>query len=116
MEMNIVGVGKVEVTMTRTIEVGRSYRINSSYGFAGIDNGIVRVVGLEDPDTMDEVTKRDTVDAWLDTLHGDGSREAEELCQHYKTCMYVAYEYTHGKQDGPIYLPLDLFAEHISMQ
>lgn len=35
-----------EVSVTRKLKVGNLYRINSSYGYAGIDSGIIRITGI----------------------------------------------------------------------
>lgn len=90
----------VKYTMNRDIRVGSHYRINSSYGYAGIDNGVIKVVSIRD---TDQLPLYEDVEAWADDM--DGILEDK----------WVGYKYDHNGDDDPQYMPLSIFVEHISM-
>ncbi len=112
----------VQVEVTKTIRIGGQYRISASWGYAGVEEGIVEVVGIlsaydainiEDKDisNMIEEFKRISVD----NLEGtDKDTEQERM----DTTIWVVYKNIVTKHEiGEQYVfPLEEFVDHTSQQ
>jgi len=98
----------MSVSFTRDIMTGYKYCIHPSWGYAGIEVDIVKVTGIFD---YDYVCIEDGVVAFMDAaLQGDEDlgREPEASL---KGQVWIRYQYDDGET---CYLPLEVFANHIS--
>jgi hypothetical protein len=111
----------MEYIVRRNIEEGKTYRLNSSYGYAGILSGMVkvtRVIDGSDPAHKSEVLN------WMEiqsqSMNASDSFEdrmavLEELYE-FVAGHWVFYTYNNPSEGeaGELHLPISIFAEHIS--
>ncbi|MGJ9385229.1 hypothetical protein [Salipaludibacillus sp. CF4.18] len=90
------------VSVERDIEVGKRFFISPSHGFFGIEDGVIEVIELC---KYEELVKEDpNVQTLVDN----------DLS--LVTSTWVVFGYVNSKVDDIWYpLPLELFAEHISV-
>jgi hypothetical protein len=115
----------IQVSVQRTVGVDRRYRINSSYGYAGIIEGIVEVTHIlrsEDCQSVDSPDHElhDLVlqieahkEVELQAYEGDVSYGTE--LDRLDNTHWVAYKYPYGEEEGTCVLDIDLFLAHTSM-
>ncbi len=120
----------VAVEVVRRVQVGSSYRISSSYGYAGIEDGIVHVlailphqVGPESYKALADVPARITdIQSWIDShteveLQNLGEDEDSygQIQESLTELPWILYHYK-GRLGSESYqvLPLETFLDHIS--
>lgn len=89
------------ISVRRNIELGKRFTISPSYGFLGIEDGVVEVIKICNYD---------------DLVQEDGNVQTlVDNDKNLKFAIWVVYGYVSGTDDDTWYpLPIDLFAEHIS--
>lgn len=115
----------VDVELTRTIGVGSKYIITSSYGYAGILDGVVLVEAICTPLEDEEVSK--AADSFIEAELGISIEDYHkgnlgdmvdylsilEEVNEWNTNLWVTYSYPDIPGEGLEYLPIALFAERI---
>jgi hypothetical protein len=116
----------VKVTVQRTVGVDRRYRINSSYGYAGIMEGIVEVTHILSKDDLTNIDG-DSSEELQDIMgqvesHKEvelqayiGNPEYGEALERLDNTHWVAYKYPYGEEEGICVLDIELFLDHTSM-
>lgn len=115
----------VSAEVKRTISVGNSYNISGSYGYAGIDNGQVKVLAVghvEDlyantqlnPGTASAIESHTEVE--IDSYSSEDEPEAIQRKDELENGIWVVYIYkVVAAVEEEYVLPLDTFLEHTSM-
>lgn len=109
----------VTVEVPRTLRVGQSVRINSSYAYAGIDDGVVKILGLGYKEDLYADKSLDEnivggIEGHIDAEVGNDDGERPSLQAVLEGSIWVVYQYS-PKDDYPYVLPLDTFVEHLSV-
>lgn len=110
----------VQVEVTRTIRQGTQYNIAPTYGYEGIDRGVVRVkhIGyIEDlyaDSSVDEDVARDIQNHIEIEVSNRDKEEQASLKKELDESIWVAYTY-HSNREQYV-LPLDTFVEHTSFR
>jgi hypothetical protein len=103
---------------TRTIAPGQVYHINSSMGYSGIISGKIVVDAIK---PFNQIDPSYTI-AYLDVaMQSYDAKDSPDTKQHVVNEIHkiaaepwVAYTYTRGEETGQQYLPMYIFADHIS--
>ncbi len=120
----------IAVEVVRRVSVGSQYRISSSYGYAGIDDGVVEVLAIlphkiegEALGTIADLPVRvSDVQSWIDghtevELQNLGEDEDSygQIQESLTELPWILYHYS-GRHDSESYqvLPLETFLDHIS--
>jgi hypothetical protein len=99
------------VVETSYLKVGNNYRLNSSYGYAGVNNGIVKIVNFLKYG-VDNISS--IVDTWVETE--SHMRIDEKDLKYLKEEPWIEYEYYNEKlNDVDMYLPMRLFLQLTSI-
>lgn len=90
----------------RTIKVGKVCRINTSYGYLGLDSGEVEIKAIL---PTSELPKHIDLYAW---------EQFQDDPSDVQNWQWVVFEYTDPKQrdsfDSLEYFPVEEFADHMS--
>lgn len=100
---------KVFKEYTKRYYEGGRYRIQGSYGWAGILQGKILLIRFVKPCEIPKIVK-----SYVEALGVDGSPELEEVAETYRKGDWVEYKYEYGGEEGVHYLPFEEFAEHTS--
>lgn len=99
----------IVVELTLELQVGRQFHISTSYGYAGISPGVIKVAGIIDPGCA---AHNSIIDLYANNVETDQlnvfSNEPVIKFQY----QGAVHDTTHT--DGYDYLPLAVFLDHIS--
>lgn len=123
MEWNTTNDLCIEVTIKRSVEYGRLYRINPSEGMLGIESGIVGVTAILQIEDMENLLYGPTEDDYLVPvvrqiqadkqvyLQGLEGVERDKTLDWLESQPWIVYEYQHSGE-GALALPLEDFVDH----
>lgn len=113
----------VEIPVIKHIGVGRVYIINSSYGYAGILEGVVEVVEICTPLENEDVSM--SADSFIEAelsisiedyrngdIHDlDLTDDDIDNAHEWDTGLWVRFSYPKVPEEGIVNLPIALFAD-----
>lgn len=104
----------IAVTVTRTIEVGKTMKINPSEGYLGIESGNITVLAIEPYYTLEGDVRNQAEEfsrVLLECFDGlDENDLYQEEEERLRIQPWVVYQY--GRNGDVCTLPLQEFVEH----
>lgn len=122
----------LEVQVTRTVKLGGQVQMFPSYGYAGVDSGPAKVIGIMHDPTEGNWTMLDGYEHCV--VEADESKEAfidahlsminihieadeyEKAQRELSSEPWVAYKYLHDSEAEVYVFPLNLFIAHSGSQ
>lgn len=108
----------MEYTITKTIRPGMTVRINGSHAYEGITNGVVVIDAIKH---MHEVPREFTVsylEAAIQSYDNNNSWDINQIVVDEIHSLgakpWVGYTYLKNEEEGQLWLPVDIFLDHIS--
>lgn len=116
-----VAMGDIFVNITRKVAIESRYRISSSFGYSGIQDGVVEVMYIIQPEDIrnnavpEEYAEQIAVhiDEELRAYYEDYTKEEyEEARKELLDQPWIGYKYLTGTDATDYVLPLNLFIAH----